>query len=135
MNRFARICLIAAAVAVSPFGTGVVLGAGAPTDIWLANETVARDVTLPPSDPGILTITRRCEDTRCPPPISAMTTAKTVYVLDKQVTTVAQLRSVFASYPDTAVLVELDADRMHVTRVHMWPPRVRTPVNGPARVR
>jgi hypothetical protein len=118
MTRIARLLLIAAL----PLATHVALGAAPGRPIASAQEATASSVTLPPSDPGLLTIIRDC-DGQCAP-YSFYTLENTTYQIGEQVVSLASLRSQFSEHPDTFVLVVLTDDRKHVSLVRMSPPKV-----------
>jgi len=112
MNRIARLCLIASL----SFATYFAVAATPPPLVAGTHETDASHVTLPPTDPGLLTVRRTCAECAA---LSFMTTANTIYELGEAPVTAAQLKQEFALRPNGFVLVVLTADRTHVKRVRM----------------
>jgi hypothetical protein len=116
MNRTERLCLLAIACLALPLTTGAQQTSVKPRSY----EVTARQVLLPPSDPGSLTLQRSCVS--CPP-VSFLTANQTTYQLDDEVVGLAELKRLFAASPDAFVLVEVDPDYRHVKRVRMWAQR------------
>jgi hypothetical protein len=128
MTRIARFLLIVAL----PFAAGVASAADQQPLPPSVQETDARSLTLPPSDPGLLTVIRSCDGGGCPAR-SFYTSATTSYQLGDEVAGLAELRRLFSLYPDTFVLVVLEDDRKHVKTVRMSVPKVMAPAPNAAR--
>ena len=82
---------------------------------WRTHELQAFMITLPPSDPGILSALP-CSSCNA---LSFGTTANTHYEIGKESVSLAQLRVQFASYPEALVVVMLGDDLKTVERVVM----------------
>jgi hypothetical protein len=78
-----------------------------------SHELNAASITLPPSDPGLLTALP-CSACSA---LSLNTTSTTVYQIRKDVVTLAQMRSEFAAHPQAHVVVTLANDFKSVRRV------------------
>jgi hypothetical protein len=120
MTRTARLCLVAALSLASSLAMS---DTPAP-NISSTHETNASRVSLPPSDPGVLSVLRSCSDCGV---LSFTTTPKTSYELGEQVVSVTALRQEFSLHPDAFVLVVLDTDLKHVKQVRMNAPATTVP--------
>ena len=78
-----------------------------------SHELNAQSITLPPSDPGILSALPCSSCTG----LTLSTTASTVYQIKKQVVTLAQMRQAFALHPEARVVISVGDDFTSVRRV------------------
>jgi|GEM_PF-2333968 len=109
MNRIARLCIGAACLVIP-----VLAGAQEEPIYSTTQELTARTITLPTSDPGIVTVLAECSD--CPVS-SWMTSTSTVYEVGDRAVDVAELRRLIALHPQALVLIVLNPDQKSVKRV------------------
>jgi len=113
MNRIAGMCLVVAALFALPSASNA-----QQAQVRLTHELTARQITLPPTDPGLLSVLGgNCSGCAS---LSLNTSERTRYMLNAEVVSLNDLRLQLQLNPDAMVLLSLEKSTQKVKLVRLY---------------